>query len=82
MEEKKEEGASSMGGCGMNCGCRACKTIKGLVLFLIGGFFGFMISQHRYSRWMSRMCPMEVAAPERMESASMPQAPGALKNDK
>jgi hypothetical protein len=81
-EEKKVEGTTdacvSKGGCGMHCGCCACKAIKGLVLLLIGGFIGFGIA-HCYLRhsWMHRMCrtcPMETAAPAQSESAPMPTA--------
>jgi hypothetical protein len=38
MEEKKDDaacGTGGKGGCGVHCGCCACKAIKGLVLVLI-----------------------------------------------
>ena len=85
MEEKKLDatcaGGSSKGGCGMHCGCCACKAIKGLVLVLIGGMIGYGIAHRRYDRWMHRMCPMEVASPERMGGAPMalPAPPRKIK---
>ena len=77
MEEKKEEGTcGSKGGCGIHCGCCACKTIKGLVLLLIGGVIGFGIAhccrRHSWRHRMCRTCPMETVAPVQSESAPMP----------
>ncbi len=44
MEEKKAEGTCGQGGCGIRCGCCACKAIKGLVLLLVGAAIGFGIA--------------------------------------
>jgi hypothetical protein len=80
MEEKKEEGTcGSKGGCGMRCGCCACKAIKGLLLLLIGGAIGFGIAHCCHSR---RMCRMEQAAAAQSESAPMPAAAATAKKIK
>ena len=74
MDEKKEEGAcgSKGGGCGLHCGCCACKAIKGLVLLLIGGAIGYGIGHGCRSHRM--MCPVSIGAPMQSESAAMPAA--------
>ena len=75
MEENKDaktaEGSCGKGGCGMHCGCCACKAIKGLILLLIGGVVGYWIGHCCHAR---RMCRME-SAPAQAESAAMPEAP-------
>lgn len=77
MEErkdgKKDEGSCGKGGCGLHCGCCACKAIKGLVLLLIGGVIGYCVGHCHHGRRM--MCPVEAAAPAQSESAPMPTAP-------
>ena len=65
MEEKKEEGTGGKSCCGIHCGCCTCKTVKGLVLVLIGGAIGFGIG-----RCGSRMCPVPTASVQ-SESAPM-----------
>ncbi len=78
MEEKKDEmkeaGSCAKGGCGLRCGCCACRAIKGLALLLIGGAIGYGIGHSQHRRWARRMCPMEVAAPAQSESAPAPTA--------
>lgn len=69
MDEKKEEGTSAKAGCGIHCGCCACKSIKGLLLLLLGGVIGFGISHCYHGRRM--MCP--TAYPT--QSQSMPMSP-------
>ncbi|MFI5362394.1 MAG: hypothetical protein ACHQ49_10525 [Elusimicrobiota bacterium] len=84
MEEKKEEGSSGKCGCGMRCGCCACKAIKGLLLLVLGGFIGYGIGHcHRgWSHRMCHMCPMTNQAPEQSESAPMPNTPSTPKKAK
>jgi hypothetical protein len=70
MEEKKENGKEETcgkGGCGIHCGCCACKAIKAVVLLLIGGVVGFMLG---HSCRGGRMCVM--SAPMQMQNAAKP----------
>ncbi len=70
-DEKKEDGSCGKGGCGLHCGCCACKAIKGLVLLLIGGVIGYGIGHCGHGHRM--MCPVTTAA-SAPESAPMPAA--------
>ncbi len=67
MEEKKTEGSCGKG-CGIHCSCCACKTVKGLVLLVIGGVIGYGIARCG----SSRMCPISTATSVQSESAPMP----------
>jgi hypothetical protein len=80
-DEKKEDGTCVKGGCGIHCGCCACKMIKGLVLLLIGVGIGFCIA-HCHSHRMYGMYRMERAASAQAESAPMPDETAPLKKAK
>lgn len=71
MEEKKEDGSCGKGGCGIRCGCCACKAIKALVLLLVGGIVGYCVGHCRGPR----MCAMPMAPAMQSESAPTPVMP-------
>ncbi len=71
MEGKKAEGTCGQGGCGIHCGCCACKAIKGLVLLLIGVAIGYGIAHCCRGR---RVCRTEGAVAAQ-EATPPPAAP-------
>ncbi|MBI4371408.1 MAG: hypothetical protein HY552_03825 [Elusimicrobia bacterium] len=58
MEDKKDDGTCGKGGCGLRCGCCACKAVKAAALLLIGGGIGFAIGRGCLG---GKMCPLPAA---------------------
>lgn len=69
MQEKDAKGSC----CGVSCGCCVCKTVKGLLLLLVGGVLGFCVGRG----CKTNICPVPAAVSESAPASAPAKAPKA-----